>query len=451
VRTIIGAGPAAARRAERRALWRLAVPLIAANLSVAALGLTDTAVTGYLPEPHFLAGVALGGTVFNFLYWGLGFLRMGTAGLAAQACGAGDGTALRGVVVQALTLALALAFVIVALRGPIIALALEVAGASPAVSEQAARYFGIRVWAAPFTLSLYVLLGALVALQDGRGALIVLLAANALNVALDVLLVTLLGQGVAGVAAASVAADALGCGIGAWRVARGLGAWPGRLARAALLDRARARRLVAVNRDIFLRTLCLIFAFAFFNVQAGRMGDVALAASAVLMSVHLATAQVLDGLAFACEARVGRAVGAAAGDTLRTVVRVGLGDGIALGAAFALAYALAGSAMVAGLTDLAPVRALARELLPWLVLLPLVSAPAFLLDGVLIGATRTREMRTAMAAALVLVYLPAWWLTRAWGVHGLWAAFTAMSLARSVFMAAFLRAVVTRSVPPARP
>lgn len=428
----------------RAALWRLATPLIAANLSVAVLTLTDTAVVGYLPRPHFLAGVALGGTVFSFLYWGLGFLRMGTAGLAAQAAGAGDGEALRAVLVQALVVGLACAGAVLVLQWPIVTLALAVAQASPEVSAQAARYFGVRVWGAPFTLSLYVLLGMLLALRDGRAALLVLAGANAVNVALDLLLVVGLGLGVAGVAGASVCAEALGVALAVWRLRVALRTVPGGFRRAALRDRTRARRLLAVNRDILVRTLCLLFSFAFFNVQAGRLGDAVLAACAVLLSLHLAAAQVLDGIANASEALVGQAVGAGDRPGLRQLVRIGLLDSLAVGGAFLVVYALAGGPITGLLTDLPAVRALAREYLPWLAVLPLLAAPAFLLDGVFIGATRSREMRQVMMLALLGAYLPVWWFTRPWGAHGLWAAFAAMTAARSVLMYLALRRMEAR-------
>lgn len=425
-----------AEPASRRVL-RLAAPIIVSNVSVPLLGAVDTAVVGHLPDPSYLGGVAVGAMIFNFLYWGFGFLRMGTTGFVAQAHGAADPAEIRAVLGRALIIAAACGTALIALQAPIGALALTLTEASAPVETNAAAYFAVRIWSAPATLANYAVLGWLFGMQRPKTALVLQIFTNGLNIVLDLWFVVGLDWGVAGVAAASLIADYAACALGLWLILRTL---PGRTGwePARLFARARLVALLRVNRDIFIRTLLLIFAFAWFTAQGAQLGDVTLAANAVLLNLQSIMAYGLDGFAFAVEALVGVAVGARDRPGFLAAVRAATAWSVALAALVAVAYAAFGRSIVALFTDLPEVRAAAALYLPWLIASPLVSVWSFVLDGVYIGATRTAEMRNGMAIALAGYLAAALLLVPVWGNHGLWLAFTLLMVLRAATLAAWL-------------
>jgi MATE family multidrug resistance protein len=421
-------------KAAHQRLWRIAGPIILSNVSVPLLGAVDTAVIGHLANPAYLGGVAIGAMIFNFLYWGFGFLRMGTTGFVAQAAGANDAAELRAILGRALLLAAAIALVLIAAQGPIGRLALGLTDGSAQVEASAASFFAIRIWSAPATLGNYVLLGWLLGMQRAKAALVLQLVMNTANVLLDVWFVIGLGWGVPGVAAGTALAEYVAAAVGLWMILRALpghAGWEGR----RILDRARLLALLRVNRDIFIRTLCLIFAFAWFTQAGARLGDVTLAANAVLLNFQSIMAFALDGFAFAAEALVGGAIGARDRAAFQAAVRAAGLFSLVFAALFAAAYAAFGRWIVDLLTDIAAVRAVAYDYLPWLIASPLVSVWSFLLDGIYIGATRTVEMRNGMIIALACYLGAAAVLVPRFGNHGLWLAFTVLMAARAVPLA----------------
>lgn len=440
---------------SHRRIWRLAGPIILSNLSTPLLGAIDTAVIGRLGAAHYIGAVAVGALVFNFLYWGFGFLRMGTTGLTAQALGADDAAELHAALGRAVGLALAIALILLLLQVPVGAVAIGLIGGSPEVQAGAGTYFAIRIWGTPAALTNYALLGWFIGLQRAQTALALQLWLNGVNAALDILFVLGLGWGVAGIAAGTVIAEISAAALGlalAWRILRRQkGAqgqawdWP------RLREPAALRRLLAVNGDIFLRTLCLIAAFAWFTAQSARAGDLTLAANAVLLHFLTFTAYGLDGFAFAAEALVGAAVGARDRRALRLAARRSSLWALLTGAAFAAAFAALGPWLIDLMAEPADIRAEARAFLPWLVALPLVSVWCFQLDGIFIGATRTATMRNAMLVSL-LIYLAAWaMLAPALGNHGLWAAFLVFFAARGLTLGACYPALersCAASAPP---
>jgi MATE family multidrug resistance protein len=419
-----------------RRVWRLAGPVILSNVTVPLLGAVDTAVVGRLPEAWHMGAVAVGAMVFNFVYWGFSFLRMGTTGLTAQAHGAGDADEVRANLARPLSLAALLGLALIALQWPISAVALWAIDASAEVEVLAASYVAIRIWAAPATLANYALFGWFVGIGDTRAGFVMQVATNVINMALAVLFVLGLGWGVPGVAAATLIAEWAGVALGFAIALRKLGRLGGRLTRARTLDGRRLKRLVAVNRDIFLRTLMLTFGFAFFVAQGAKAGDATLAANAVMLNFLHVMAYGLDGFAFAAEALVGAAYGARDRAALRHAVRLTTIWAGLTALAFALAYAALGLVLIDLLTAVPEVRAAARGLLPWVALAPIVAVWSFQLDGVFIGATRTADMRNCAALALA-VYLAAWWmLAPALDNHGLWLAFMLYYAARAATLAA---------------
>ena len=391
-------------------------------MTVPLLSSVDAALMGQLSAAH-LGAVGIGGMLFNFLYWNFGFLRMGTTGLTAQAYGAHDEGAVAGTLGRAGLLALGLAGLLWAVQVPLYALgswALNVpAATAPLVSD----YFFVRIWAAPASLLLYVAAGWLFGMQDARTPLALAVSVNVVNIAASYALVEYRGLGTAGVAWGTVIAQYFGLALAAgllwWRYPQNVRA----LAGVAFGRLAGYRRLLRVNGDIFLRTLCLTFAFAFLYSRAAADSTLSLAVVTVLLQFLNWMSYGVDGFAYAAEALVGRFAGANDGASLRASVRLAMVWGGGLAAGFALLYGLAGAELIAVFTDVPAVRARALALMPYLVALPLVGAACYIWDGVMVGLTATRAMRNTMFGALVL-YLGGYFLLRGplGEVAGLWAA-----------------------------
>lgn len=417
-----------------RDMWRIAAPMILSNISVPLLGMVDTGVTGHLDSPAYLGAVAIGGTIFTFLYLGMNFLRMGTTGIAAQHYGAEDYDALRVSLGQALIVSLGIALLILLLQAPVGTLSLALLGGDAETQAHAATYFFIRVWSAPGTLANYALIGWFLGLQNARVPLYIFLAINLTNIALDLLFVIVLGMDVDGVALASVIAEYTGLALGITFALRELRRHPGRWVRERLTKLSAYMAFFAVNANLFVRTMALMFTFAFVTAQGARLGPAILAANAVLMNFQNLTALALDGIAHAAEAMVGRAVGKKDDRALRGTVALTLRWSLYFAAAFTAFYVVTGPLIVRTLTDLPDVRATAMVYLPWLVVSPLISVWCFLYDGVYVGMTRAREMRNIMVFSTFGVFLPTWFLTQGFGNHGLWFALMAFLASRGVGM-----------------
>jgi MATE family multidrug resistance protein len=419
---------------EDRDVWRIAAPMILSNISVPLLGMVDTGVTGHLDSPVYLGAVAIGATIFGFLYTGMNFLRMGTTGIAAQRFGADDNDGLRVSLGQALLVSLLIAIALLALRVPLGRIALNLIGAEADVATYASQYFSIRIWSAPGTLANYVLIGWFLGLQNARVPLYIFLTINLTNIVLDLLFVLQFGMKVDGVALASVIAEYAGVVVGLAFAARALrqrvGQWP--LAR--LFNVRAYAAFFSVNANLFIRTMALMFAFAFVTAQGARLGGVILAANAVLMNLQNLTAFALDGFAHAAEALVGKAVGQQRRDVLEHSVRLALKWSLIFAIGFCLLYVVIGPALIRLLTDLPEVRSASLQFLPWLIVSPLVSVWSFLYDGVYVGATRARKMRDIMVISTFVIFLPAWFLLQGWGNHGLWLAFTLFMASRGIGM-----------------
>ncbi len=332
-----------------RRVFLLAVPLILSNLTQPLLSTVDTILSGHLPGAAALGGVAVGGIFFNAVFWTFGFLRMGTTGLVAQAHGAQDDDALRLHFLRAMLSALLIGAVVLALRGPLIALAIQMLGASAEVHRNAEIYCHIRIWSAPAALANYAILGYLLGRQRARTALLLQAAINMVNVAVALWLVMRLHWGVAGIATATLTADWTGCLLGL-ALTRQAGAHPsGRLHWAELADGPSLRHLFALNRDILLRTVGLVAAYACFTRAGARAGDATLAANAVLMNLHFIASYGLDGFANATEALVGEAVGARRVADYRAVLRASTVSAFAVAALVSLAYAACGDVYESGI------------------------------------------------------------------------------------------------------
>ncbi|APE30560.1 MATE family efflux transporter [Halomonas aestuarii] len=422
----------------RSRILSLAWPIIVSNITVPLLGLVDTAVVGHLPDSRYLAGVTLGATLFSFLFWGFGFLRMGTTGLTSQAVGREADGEVRNLLGQSLLLAMVIGLGLILAGGPLVDLGLWLLDGSEVATELAAEYARIRLLSAPAVLANYAILGWFLGQQNSRVTLAILVLTNGVNIALDLLFVVGLGMTSDGVAWATVLADYTALAFGLWLVSRQLRVLSGCFLRQRLLRLAAYGELFRVNANLFVRTLGLLFAMAFFTSRGAAQGDTVLAANAVLLQFIMLTSYALDGFAHAAEALAGRAVGRRRFDEFGQVVADAARFSLVTAAGASLAFALGGDWLIAALTGLPEVRATAGDYLPWMVVMPLVAVWSYLLDGVFIGATAIREMRNSIYAGLV-VYLPLWWLTTPLGNHGLWLAFLAFAVVRSGVLAAYYR------------
>lgn len=425
---------AAGHRPTHRQVWALATPMILSNISVPLVGLVDTAVVGHLDGAHYLGGVAVGATLITFILWAAGFLRMGTTGFAAQACGANDGNRLRLVLLQALWLALLLALLVWLVHEPLLRLGLHFLDSSEALLEQASIYFNIRLLSLPAALGNFVLIGWFIGAQRARAPLFILLTVNLINIALDVLFVVGLEWGVAGAAWATVVADYAGLALGLWLLNPVLQRYPGSMPWLDALRLRGAAPLIKVNRDILIRTLALELVFYLLVMQGSRMGDSVVAANAVLLNFLMLTSHGLDGLAHAVEALGGHALGQRNRQAFKRVVVVSTFWSLLVGAGFILGFNLAGEWIISVLTSVESIRQVASTYLPWMAWMPLVAVWSYLLDGLFIGATRARAMRNSMLLAVGLIYIPAAWLLRDSGNHGLWLGFYLFMLARGALL-----------------
>ena len=424
-----------------RYLLQKAWPIILANASVPLLGLVDTAVIGNVGSITDLGAIAFGALIFSFVYWSFGFLRMGTTGFAAQASGAGDQQEVRAVLGRALLIALCLGMVLILIQWPIGLAAFSLLDGSAPVEAVAQQYFDIRIWGAPATLATFALMGLLIGLGKSRTLLIVQLFLNGLNILLDVWFAGILGWGASGIALGTVIAEWTTVLLAGWLVYRTLNErklltevfWP----KAKIMDLSALLKTASANLDIMLRTLILVFSFAFFINQSAKFGDTALASNHILLQLIAFSAFFLDGYAFVVEALVGGAIGAKRRDVFDLAVRRSTVLALTTAILLALVIALVGDIAVMLMTDISSVRLAANQLLPFAALYVLFSFAAFQLDGIFIGASFTRQMRDA-AALSIAVYFIAWWaLSDQHGIQGLWGAMIIYVVARAVALLLF--------------
>tara|TARA_B100000767_G_scaffold263613_1_gene277585 strand:- start:23 stop:1354 length:1332 start_codon:yes stop_codon:yes gene_type:complete len=424
-----------------RYLLQKAWPIILANASVPLLGLVDTAVIGNIGSITDLGAIAFGALIFSFVYWSFGFLRMGTTGFAAQASGAGAEQEVRAVLGRALLIALCLGVVLILIQWPIGLAAFSLLDGSAPVEAVAQQYFDIRIWGAPATLATFALMGLLIGLGKSRTLLIVQLFLNGLNILLDVWFAGILGWGASGIALGTVIAEWTTVLLAGWLVYRTLNErklltevfWP----KAKIMDLSALLKTASANLDIMLRTLILVFSFAFFINQSAKFGDTVLAGNHILLQLIAFSAFFLDGYAFVVEALVGGAIGAKRSDVFDLAVRRSTVLALITAILLASVIVLVGDIAVMLMTDISSVRLAANQLLPFAALYVLFSFAAFQLDGIFIGASFARQMRDAAALSIV-VYFIAWWaLSDQHGIQGLWGAMIIYVVARAVALLLF--------------
>lgn len=414
-----------------RRVLSIALPIALSNATVPILGAVDTGVVGQIGEAAPIGAVGLGAIILSGIYWIFGFLRMGTTGLTAQAAGQGNQAEVAALLSRALLVGVIGGFALICLQMPIFWGAFRVAPASDEVENLARNYMGIRIWSAPAAIAIYGITGWLIAQERTRAVLVLQLWMNGLNMALDVWFVLGLGWGVEGVAIATFIAEWTGAALGLWfcrTVFRG----PDWRNKALVLDRVKWAQMVVLNGDILIRSLLLEAIFLSFMFIGAGFGDVRLAANQVLLQFLMITSFALDGFAFAAEALVGNAVGARQPKSLRRAAILSSAWAGAASMVLVLVFALFGGMIIDLMAKSVPVQEIARDYVAYVAVLPLLGCAAFMLDGIFVGAMRSRDMRNMMALSFGVYVLAALALVPFLENHGLWMAMLLSFVARGV-------------------
>ena len=426
-----------------RRILHLAIPSIVSNITVPLLGLVDVTIVGHLGATAYIGAIAVGGLLFNILYWNFGFLRMGTSGLTSQAYGRKDKDAEIRVLVQAVSVGLFSALVMLILQYPIERLAFRLLDTSAEVEQYAVTYFRICIWGAPAVLAQYGFTGWFIGMQNSRYPMYIAIVMNVINIVCSSCFVFLFGMKVEGVALGTVVAQYSGVMM-AW------GLWfynykelRGRITFKGSLQLIAMRRFFAVNRDIFLRTLCLIGVTTFFTSTGARQGDVILAVNTLLMQLFTLFSYIMDGFAYAGEALSGRYVGACNLVQLKRAVKALFGWGVGLSLVFTLLYGIGGENFLGLLTNDTIVIETAGHYFYWVLAIPLAGFAAFLWDGILIGATATRFMLWAMLVASGSFFVIYYCFSGTTNNHMLWLAFLVYLALRGIMQTLWSRKVFT--------
>jgi MATE family multidrug resistance protein len=426
-------------------IWQIAWPAIISNISIPLLGLVDTAILGHLDSTLYLGAVAIGASILSFLYWGFGFLRMGTTGLIARAMGAQDKSGELTIILQSIVLALVLAASVVATHPLWLSLGLWLMEPGQALTPLTHAYVSIRVYSAPAVLVTYAVVGWFIGRQNTRWPMVIVIVTNLLNILLDLLFIVVLDMKSEGAALATLTAEYVGCALALWALFKNLDLSPLAKIRRQLVQLRAYRQLLDSNRYLFFRTMCLLFSFAFFTAMSTRLGQNTLAANTIMLQLLMMAAYALDGFAYAAEGLAGNATGAGDLERFYQVVAACWRWSIVTAVSISCALLLAGPLLYPLFTSHAEVQLLLQKYHYWLVAMPLAAVWSYLLDGVFIGTAKSRYMMQSMLFSVLLVYLPAWYLLRDYENHGLWLAFILFNAARGATLQWCYRRLSLRS------
>ncbi|MGD9899991.1 MAG: MATE family efflux transporter [Calditrichaceae bacterium] len=416
-----------------KSILRLAIPNIISNLTVPILGSVDTALVGHLSHVYYLGAIAVGGMIFNFIYWGFGFLRMGTTGLTAQAFGNDNESESIHLLIRALMVSVVIGLSLIVLQKPIAWLSFNLVHATPEVEYHARVYFYIRIFAAPATLSLYALQGWFLGMQNAKLPLILAVFINVMNIVSDVIFIKFFGMNSEGVAFGTLVAQYSGLILAIFLFHKYYNKLTQKIDYKRIIDLTALKKFFSVNRDIFIRTLCLIFTFSYFTVKSAEFGDDILAVNTILLQLWMIFSYGIDGFAFAAESLIGRFMGAGSREQLRFAVRRIFTWGVGLGMLFMLVYLLFGKQIISVFTDKEYLVDLAMIYFGWTIFAPFMNSFSYIWDGIYIGATASAAMRNSMMLSTFLVFLPVWFLSRIYiGNHGLWLAMISFMVMRAI-------------------
>ncbi len=431
----------------------LAIPNIITNITVPLLGMVDMAIVGHLSAAH-IGAITIGTAIFNLIYWNFGFLRMGTSGFTAQAYGARDLKEAVRIFTRAITIAVAIAFLLLLLQWPISRLALAIFEGSNEVLQMALTYFFVRIWAAPATLGLYAVKGWFIGMQNSKLPMWIAIFLNIVNIVCSLLFVIVFHWDIAGVALGTVIAQYSGLIVGLYFIAHRYGKLfvhyaPTLRFKTILHDSLRWQEMKGffkINGDIFLRTVCLATVFTFITAASGRINDEILAVDALLLQFFTLFSYIMDGFAYAGESLVGRFIGAKDPRNLKSAVRHLLVWGLGLTLLFTALYALVGEQILRIFSDDANVIQATKPYLFWILIIPVCGFSAFLFDGIFVGATAGKTMRNTMFFATLAFFITFYGLLH---IHPesdnpfiknniLWTAFMVYLTGRGIFQALYL-------------
>ena len=406
-----------------REILKIALPAIVSNITVPLLGLIDVTIVGHLGAASYIGAIAVGGMLFNMIYWIFGFLRMGTSGLTAQAFGAEDHTATAAALYRSLYIGTALSLLLIVLQYPIRQLAFFFIDASPEVQRYATTYFHICIWGAPAVFGLYSFTGWFIGMQNSRYPMYLAIAQNVINIGASLLFVYGFGMKVEGIALGTVLAQYAGLLLAVAFYLNHYHHDREKMNLHTLLEHHAMKRFFSINRDIFLRTVCLVSVTVFFTSTGAAYGDVLLAVNTLLMQLFTIFSYIMDGFAYAGEALTGKEIGARNQHALLVTVRHLFGWGIGMSVGFTLLYGIGGEAFLGLLTNEQTVIAASSQYFYWVLAIPFCGFMAFLYDGICIGATATRIMLQSMIVAVAAFFITYYGFHGAMGNHALWLSF----------------------------
>ena len=416
-----------------RQILQLAIPNILSNLSVPLLSSVDTALVGHLSQVYYIGAVAVGGMIFNFVYWGFAFLRMGTTGLTAQAYGTKNQSEMISILIRAMIVALISSICLIFLQVPILKLSLYLIQASEEVEHHAGIYFGIRIYAAPATLSLYAIQGWFLGMQNARFPLYITLIVNVVNIICSLFFVIGLGMNSDGVALGTVIAQYAGLLFSILLFFKSFGSLKKQFNWAKILHLEDLKRFFTLNFDIFIRTLLLIFAFSFFTAKSAEINDDILAANTILLQLWMLFSYGIDGFAFAAESLVGKYIGAKSASDTKTIIKMIFYWGMGLGFIFTIIFLAFGRPIVSIYTNNEYLIKLAMSFMAWTIFAPIINSICYIWDGIYLGATASKAMRNSTFVAAIIIFLPAYYLSvGALGNNGLWLAMTMFMITRGL-------------------
>lgn len=416
-----------------RQILNIALPSIVSNITVPLLGLVDVAIVGHMGSAAYIGAVAVGAMMFNLIFWLFAFLRMGASGLTSQALGRRDLKEVAALMSRSLAIAAAIALGLIVLQVPIRELMLWFIGPTPDVLPYVLTYYNIVIWGAPAVMCLYGLTGWYVGMQNTKIPMFVSIMQNVTNILLSLVFVYGMGMKIEGVALGTVVAQYAGLLVALllwWKHYGRLGKY---FDIRKTFVRAEMVRFFNVNRDIFLRTLCLVSVNLYFTSAGARHGAVILSVNTVLMQLYLLFSYFMDGFAYAGEALCGRYYGAGNRDTFADTLRRLFRWTALMVLVYTVVYALAGEYIASLLTNETQVLAALHDYIWWACLIPVCGALAFMWDGVYIGITATRGMLYSLAVAAAAFFISYFAFVGSLANHALWLAQLLYLLTRGLF------------------
>ena len=435
-----------------RKILNLSIPFIISNISIPLMGIVDMALMGHLHSDSYIGAIAIGSLIFNFIYWSLGFLRMGTSGFTAQAWGRRDLPETLYIFSRAAFIALGISIILLVLQKPVEWLSFKILNTESDVELYAIQYFRIRIWAAPATLGQFALLGFFLGMQNARIPMAVLVSANLLNIVFNYIFVILFGMTSDGVALGTLIAQYFGLFIAIFFFRKYFNRLFKYYSFKAITEWKKLKNFLRVNQDIFIRTLCLVIVFSFFTASSASKDvessgkDTILAVNSLLMQFFMFFSFLIDGFAHSAEALTGKYIGAKDKKSLIKFIRLLFIWGTAISSIFTLVFIFGGDLFFNLLTNNPEIIVNAKPYFFYIILIPLVSFAAFLWDGIFIGATAGKEMRNAMLISTLLIFFPAYYLSiNSLGNHGLWLAFILFMASRGLSMSLMSKKAVFSS------